>query len=563
MRRKLENKNTRQPCMKKIIFLTCFVFLFLFTCFVKAESSEYNPKTNLYYIKGGEAYYRDYKLENADPETFESLDIYWAKDKNQVYNKWNIAPGVDAETFEAINYEYGKDKNNAYWSSEFFNETHVIKNFDPKTFEPIYGHYAKDENRVYYVTTETKDNQEIKGADFDSFSVLAYEYSKDGNYVYYKNGIVVGADSETFKIIKGRAVDYGLDKNNVYCAGVLLKNSDSNTFEVIDSYSAKDKNNVYSGCNVNNSDSNTYEVLTRNYQRDKDNIYFSQRIIAGADSSSFEVIQDIYGKDKNYVYYITDIINGADSKTFAYINHGYGKDVNNVFYQKDMVAGADIQTFETLRDNYAKDKNRTYFKNKPIEENQARDFIIINNKSMYNRLKGKIVLKVEDGGKAYYVSPKSEIMHYLGKPKDAFAVLREQGIGITNLDLKKIPVGFNNLSGQDSDGDGLSDMFEDAIAANKNNPDTDGDGYGDKDELIFGYNLNGFGRPNYNKTFANSVSGKIFLQVESRGEAWYLNPNDNKRYFLGRPTNAFNIMRNFGLGISNEDIRKIEAGGVE
>jgi hypothetical protein len=41
------------------------------------------------------------------------------------------------------------------------------------------------------------------------------------------------------------------------------------------------------------------------------------------------------------------------------------------------------------------------------------------------------------------------------------------------------------------------------------------------------------------------------LQVEKNGEAWYINPNDLKRYFLGRPTDAFNIMRTLGLGISN------------
>jgi hypothetical protein len=56
------------------------------------------------------------------------------------------------------------------------------------------------------------------------------------------------------------------------------------------------------------------------------------------------------------------------------------------------------------------------------------------------RLKGKIVLKVEDLGKAYYISPEDSKLHYLGRPADAFQVMREQGLGITNLSLGTVPV---------------------------------------------------------------------------------------------------------------------------
>lgn len=181
----------------------------------------------------------------------------------------------------------------------------------------------------------------------------------------------------------------------------------------------------------------------------------------------------------------------------------------------------------------------------------------IRNRTLYNRLRGNILLKVEDNGKAYYVHPSSEKSYYLGRPADAFAVMREQGVGITNADLEKIPIGLKDLSGVDTDGDGLSDMFEDAVGTDKNKKDSDGDGFDDQTEVSSGYNPRGSGRPSYNTSFSQTHSGKIFLQVESRGEAWYINPNDGKRYFLGRPTDAFNVMRNLSLGISNKDFDEL------
>ena len=179
--------------------------------------------------------------------------------------------------------------------------------------------------------------------------------------------------------------------------------------------------------------------------------------------------------------------------------------------------------------------------------------IAIANKNLYNSLKGKIVLKVESNGEAYYINPGSEEMYYLGRPADAFSVMRSRGIGITNNNLEKIQVGLSNLTGNDADNDGLPDMFEDAIGTDKNKKDTDGDGYEDKAELENLYNPRGSGSLNLNNNFSDSQKGKIFLQVENNGEAWYINPVDKKRYFLGRPADAFSVMRNLGLGISNSN----------
>jgi len=163
-------------------------------------------------------------------------------------------------------------------------------------------------------------------------------------------------------------------------------------------------------------------------------------------------------------------------------------------------------------------------------------------------LLGKILLKVEDDGESWYLSPKDKIAYFLGRPKDAFRVMREQGIGITNADLLKIPVALDNLSGLDSDQDGLPDLLEDALGFDKNKADSNDNGILDKKEITK-MNLS------FDVSFIKKQKGKIFLQTEGNGEAWYI--INNQRYFLGRPNDAFSIMRFLGLGISNQDFEKI------
>jgi hypothetical protein len=175
-------------------------------------------------------------------------------------------------------------------------------------------------------------------------------------------------------------------------------------------------------------------------------------------------------------------------------------------------------------------------------------------------LKGKILLQVESNGQAWYVNPADEKRYGLGNPNDAFLLMQKLGIGISDDDLAKIPVGIMLNNYADSDSDGLYDGLEDAIGSDKNNKDTDGDGYEDKLELNNGYDPIGAGKLPINNNFTLWNSGKIFLQVEKKGEAWYVEPTTQKRYLLRRPAEALQLMQNLGLGISNANIAKIPIG---
>lgn len=173
-----------------------------------------------------------------------------------------------------------------------------------------------------------------------------------------------------------------------------------------------------------------------------------------------------------------------------------------------------------------------------------------------SKLAGRVLLAVEAHGEAWYVTTDSLLRIYLGRPQDAFNLMRQQGVGISNKNLNKIPIGV--IAGStDSDTDGLPDNLEAALHLDGQKTDTDGDGFSDYLEVKKGFNPTGKGSLPLDLNFTRLQIGKIFLQVEEHGQAWYINPADGLRYFLGRPDDAFAIMRTLGLGIKNGELEQI------
>ena len=112
----------------------------------------------------------------------------------------------------------------------------------------------------------------------------------------------------------------------------------------------------------------------------------------------------------------------------------------------------------------------------------------------------------------------------------------------------------------DSDGDGLPDKMEEGLGTEPLEADTDGDGYADGAEVLAGYNPKGPGRLPIDLTLTQRLKGRILLQVQAKGQAWYINPKDGKRYYMKNGEAAYQIMRFLSLGITNADLRKIEMG---
>jgi uncharacterized protein YkwD len=125
-----------------------------------------------------------------------------------------------------------------------------------------------------------------------------------------------------------------------------------------------------------------------------------------------------------------------------------------------------------------------------------------------SRLSGRILLAVQQTGEAWYVNPKNLERYSLTDP---FKTIKSVAVGITNANLEKIPLAGSTVR-----------------ITNKNQ-------------------LN----------FINSVKGRIFLQVEDRGQAWYVNPVDGKRYYLLTTEGIAAVIKKIGLGVSNANLAQI------
>ncbi len=116
-----------------------------------------------------------------------------------------------------------------------------------------------------------------------------------------------------------------------------------------------------------------------------------------------------------------------------------------------------------------------------------------------NNLAGRILLQVQDKGQAWYVNPLNNERYYLGRPIDAWNLMRQLGLGVSNNNFKY-------------------------------------------------FQIHGF---------PVRLWGRILLQVQDKGQAWYVSPLNGQLYYLGRPSNAWNLMRSQALGINNQNLAQI------
>jgi hypothetical protein len=118
-------------------------------------------------------------------------------------------------------------------------------------------------------------------------------------------------------------------------------------------------------------------------------------------------------------------------------------------------------------------------------------------------LNGRILLQVQSHGEAWYVSPTDSRRYYMGGPDTAYALMRKFGLGISNKDFNAVSI-----------------------------------------------------------SMPARLLGRILIKVEDYGKAYYIDPSNRQIYYLGRPADAYSLMRERGLGITNTDLNTILIGAT-
>lgn len=183
---------------------------------------------------------------------------------------------------------------------------------------------------------------------------------------------------------------------------------------------------------------------------------------------------------------------------------------------------------------------------------------IVNSREFYEKYKGSFL--TISTSTLYYLDNISSTTFAVDSAKKLEDIIKNKSIGITNDLLAKIPVGLYLTPAMDTDKDGLDDKLEEALGTNIEKADTDGDSFRDLDEL-----KNGFSPVDKNEAapidlaFTKNKLGQFFMQVESKGQVWYVNPGSSKRYFLPDIESGLKILNNLAVVLSGDNFTYFQA----
>ena len=357
----------------------------------------YTDKNSVYFHKDDLR-----KITGADKNSFEILEEYIARDKNNVYSKGEKLGNIDIKSFKYFEDGLAKDKNRVF----YIEDNKDVTGIDAKTFERMgESYYFRDKNNIFALKDYNPyDLEMLKNIDRNSFNTLSKEIGKDKNGVYYFGEKIDGISSNNAKVVEALGDnDYILQSgNDHYLMTVNEKDSDNNErfeikkidslnidfdtfkyFEMFDLY--KDKNSFYyhsdndlkkikSDIDVKSAEK---MIKLRDFIKDKNNIYhFSdgklEKINLKIDVNNLEYLDDgnstfsNYLRDGKNVYFVNDeggkvkIVKNVDKNTFKVVNGNYGVDSKNVYYLGEKLDFVGLDGLKIFNEGYLKDKKNVY-----------------------------------------------------------------------------------------------------------------------------------------------------------------------------------------------------------
>ncbi len=357
----------------------------------------YTDKNSVYFHKDDLR-----KITGADKNSFEILEEYIARDKNNVYFKGEKLGNIDIKSFKYFEDGLAKDKNRVF----YIEDNKDITGVDAKTFERMgESYYFRDKNNIFGLKDYNPyDLEMLKNIDRNSFNTLSKEIGKDKNGVYYFGEKIDGISSNNAKFVEALGnSDYILQSgNDHYLMTVNEKDSDNNErfetkkidsldidfdtfkyFEMSDLY--KDKNSFYyhsdndlkkikSDIDVKSAE----KVLKLNdFIKDKSNLYYYsngkiEKINLKIDVNNLEYLDDGNSNFSNYlrdgknVYFVDNeygkvkIVKNVDRNTFKVVNGNYGVDSKNVYCFGEKLDFVGLDGLKIFNEIYLKDKKNVY-----------------------------------------------------------------------------------------------------------------------------------------------------------------------------------------------------------
>lgn len=225
---------------------------------IKDKNGIYGNVIVLDFSKSDKNFYKIKKYENIDKNSVEIVDnngIY-IKDKNGVYffydsSEYKKIENSDTQTFEIIDEFFVRDKNNLYY------KLNKIENINKDSLETLY--IGKANNVPYVIFFKTKDGVykliqenplfdnskiEIKklSVDVENVEILSRQYYKDKNYIYCNDKILEKADMKSFEVVGNEDIEMReMFSSLLEIFGIAEK---------IGNITAKDKNNYYNQCEI-------------------------------------------------------------------------------------------------------------------------------------------------------------------------------------------------------------------------------------------------------------------------------------------------------------------------
>ena len=424
------------------------------------------------------------------------------------------------------------------------------------------AHFLADEIGGHYIFTATGEDEGTFTV-YDIFipyeDTLEFEYTFSNILFYAKNA---DGDPLAKTNISVYEQDFNLKGEHIFGKKLKDKKTDDNGEAIFEyperTFAAKikdDQGKYFEFWNINMEDQ---EIINRELTVNLIKIYAKKTgggsLPEGTNIRVYNMIQDdngYYYKNKK-VKDVKTALNGYAEISLAPDVYLFAVTDNKIEYGRALYAeeGALQGITITTSPNY-----------KITEENKYAVSVPAAPEPLVEKLSGYILLQVEKNGEAWYVDADSLRRYYMKDGAAAYKAMRNFGLGISNENLSKIPIGLDDrFNDSDYDNDGLPDKMEEALGTDTYNSDSDFDGYSDGGEVRGGYNPLGGGKLETDINLAEKLKGKILLQVESKGEAWYVSPDDGKRYYMKDGESAYEIMRFLSLGVTNENLSGIEAG---